>query len=86
MAWTRMWSSLDLTCGKGSGGGTASCDIERFLWAIGPCPNLGDSAGAVLVLVDLTYWRHWTKCPKMVKSAEGHYLAIFLYVKPGHEN
>ena len=80
-----MWSSLELTCGKGAGRGTASCDLKWVRWAIGPCPTLGDSSGGGLGLVDLTPWRNWTKWPRVVLSAEGQYLAVFSYVKLGHE-
>jgi hypothetical protein len=59
-------------------------------WLDGPSLGLGAvvcSAGGAqgvgsLGLVDLTFWSCWARCPKIVLSASGKYLAMLENVRP----
>ncbi len=54
------------SCGSGAAVGSAGSD-----------EGLG-----CLGLVDLTFWRCWARCPKIVLLASGQYLATLEYVSP----
>jgi hypothetical protein len=41
----------------------------------------GDKGVGSLDLADLTFWRCWTRCPKIVLLALGQYLATLEYVR-----
>ena len=59
-------------------------------WLDGPSLGLGAVVGSAggnegvdrLGLVDLTFWRCWARCPKIVLLALGQYLATLEYVSP----
>ncbi len=42
----------------------------------------GDEGLGSLGLVDLIFWRCWARCPKIVSSASGQYIAMLKYVRP----
>ncbi len=43
---------------------------------------VGDKGVGRLGLVELIFWHCWERCPKIVLSALGHYLATIEYVRP----
>ena len=44
--------------------------------------DVGDKGMGHLGLVDLTFWRCWARCPKIVLLVLGQYLAVLEYVSP----